>query len=93
MEVALYLLAHGADPFAVTGQRGDTALHLAAKAGAAGAIAALLAARLPGAGRLADAVLAGEGGPVKLVDLPNGAPESAFGVVQAAYENMASRPA
>ena len=89
MDVALYLLAHGADPFAVTGQRGDTALHLAAKAGAAGAIAALLAARLPGAGRLADAVLAGEGGPVKLVDLPNGAPESVAGSLQAAYKTSA----
>ncbi len=74
MEVAHYLLAHGASPFAATGQRGDTALHLAAKAGAAAAIAGLLAARLPGDARLADAVLPGEAGPVRLVDLPNGAP-------------------
>ncbi len=74
MEVALYLLAHGADPFAATGQRGDTALHLAARNGTAGVIVGLLAARLPGAGRLADAVLPCEAGPVKLVDLPNGAP-------------------
>jgi len=91
MEVAHYLLAHGASPFAATGQRGDTALHLAAKAGAAAAIAGLLAARLPGDGRLADAVLPGEAGPVRLVDLPNGAPPAARGCLRTGRLPVAPR--
>lgn len=80
MECVAYLLAAGADAAAQTA-RGDNALHVAAKHGAAGCLQALLAHRPPGdngsTALLGDVIVQGETGPTRFINLHNGVLSSA----------------